>query len=252
MLPIISCMPFNKTILTQVSSIGHAFKYQLGSRYQVQAFVVQSGFDQTQEKNKHNKQTLCIGEQTTTNKQTNKEQIEFQKEYKVQGFIKKCHVQNLSKKFEQICNPYNIIQHQGSSLSNLFLHFVFSKQLAFSRQSSFSSNNASTTIKNSSNLSPSTSLQSSHASKGQFLYIMTRLSIFSTPKQHHHKLMSTPTIQKIHLVSIYELKMPIICCAKKVTFGNLNSLATHHINGSRPYAFSMWNSQNKVYPFQIF
>jgi hypothetical protein len=103
--------------------------------------------------------------------------------------------------------------------------------------------------KNSSNLSSTTSLQSNDASKGQFLHITTSLSIFSTPKQHHHKLMSTPKIQNIHLVSIYELGMPIICCAKKVTFGNLNSLANHHITGSRPYAFSTWNLQNKVYLF---
>jgi hypothetical protein len=54
--------------------------------------------------------------------------------------------------------------------------------------------------------------------------------------------MNTLVIEKKCLISIYELKMPKICGAKKPTFGNL---ATHHINGSKSFTFSTWNLQNK-------
>ncbi len=57
--------------------------------------------------------------------------------------------------------------------------------------------------------------------------------------------MSTLATKKIHLISICELGMPKICCAKKPTFGNLDSLATHHINGSRKSTFSTCNLWNK-------
>jgi hypothetical protein len=99
--------------------------------------------------------------------------------------------------------------------------------------------------KNSINLSPSTSLQSSRAFKGQFIYIMTSLSRFSTPKWHHHKLVNKLIIEKIHLVLIYELGMLKIRCAKNPTFGNLDSLVAHHINKSKTSTFSTWNLWNK-------
>jgi hypothetical protein len=94
-------------------------------------------------------------------------------------------------------------------------------------------------------LSPSTSLQSRCASKGQFLYIMISLSRFSTPRWHHHKLMNTPTTKNIRSILICELGMLIICHGKKLMFGNLDSLATHHINGSTKSTFSTWNLWNK-------
>jgi len=48
----------------------------LSIKFRVLLFKV--GLIRRKKKNKHNKQALCIGEQTT-----NKEQNEFQKEYKV-------------------------------------------------------------------------------------------------------------------------------------------------------------------------
>ncbi len=75
---------------------------------------------------------------------------------------------------------------------------------------------------------------------------MMSLSRFSTLDSWHYcKIMSMPTIEKIHSILIYEPMMPKFCCAKKPTFGNLDWLANHHINGSRPFAFSTWKLQNK-------
>ncbi len=99
------------------------------------------------------------------------------------------------------------------------------------------------------NLSTSTSLQSSRAFEGQFLYIMISLSRFSTPRRHCHKLVSTPATKKICSVSIYEPVMPKVCHANKPTFGNLDSLATHHSNGSKESTFftwKLWNQNNSA------
>ncbi len=74
---------------------------------------------------------------------------------------------------------------------------------------------------------------------------MTNLSRFSTPKRHYYKLMSTPAMEKIHLVSIYELGMPKIYHAKKPTFESLDSLIDHQIKGSRPSLFSTLNLRKK-------
>jgi hypothetical protein len=57
--------------------------------------------------------------------------------------------------------------------------------------------------------------------------------------------MKTPTVEKIHLISIYEPKMPRTYHAKKPTFGNLNSLVAHHINGLKESTFSTWHVRNK-------
>ncbi len=57
--------------------------------------------------------------------------------------------------------------------------------------------------------------------------------------------MITPTTKKFHLILICEFKMPKIRHAKKSTFGNLDSLIDHHINKSRPFAFSTWKVQSK-------
>jgi hypothetical protein len=64
-----------------------------------------------------------------------------------------------------------------------------------------------------------------------------------TPSQTSEQF--TRVIEKIHLVLIYELEMLKICCAKNPTFGNLDSLVTHHINKSKTSTFSTWNLQNK-------
>ncbi len=74
---------------------------------------------------------------------------------------------------------------------------------------------------------------------------MTSLSRFSTPRQHHCKLMSIHATEKIHSISICEPRMPKIYRAKKLAFGNLDSLTNHHIKGSRPSTFSTLNQQNK-------
>ncbi len=131
------------------------------------------------------------------------------------------------------------------NIKNPHLRFDFFQITCILKQSSFSSNNVSSTTKNWTNLSPSTSLQSSYASKSQFLYIMISLSRFSTPRWHRRKLVNTPIMEKIRSVSICEPEMPIICCAKEPMFGNLDSLATHRIKKSTKSTFSTWNLRNK-------
>ncbi len=75
---------------------------------------------------------------------------------------------------------------------------------------------------------------------------MMSLSRFSTLHPWHYcKIMNMLTIEKIYLILIYEPMMPNFSHAKKPTFGNLDWLANHHINGSRPFAFSTWKLQNK-------
>ncbi len=71
---------------------------------------------------------------------------------------------------------------------------------------------------------------------------MINLSRFSTPRWHCCKLVNMPTTKKICLILICRPKMLKICCAKKPTFGNLNSLTNHHINKLGPFT---WNIQNK-------